>query len=100
MRYEERPNGITSSGHGLSLQCKADPPVNVSSLGHVVAVVRYPSGKFMRMQQNGMGGGPHALGFPPVGGRPEDGTYEVRWYATRQTRRLQEVARQQKTWPA
>jgi hypothetical protein len=98
MSYENRPNGITLSSHGVSLECKADPPVSVSSLGHVEAVVRNPSGEFMPMPQHGMGSTPQRLWFAPVRGRPDDGTYEVRWYATRQTSHRQEVARQQKAW--
>lgn len=101
LSYHEDPRGITSSASGVSLHCKTNPPINVSSLGHVEAVVRMPTGAFLTMPQHGMGGTPTSLGFSPTGGgRPPDGTYEVRWYATGQTRRLQELARSRITFHA
>jgi hypothetical protein len=91
--YQERSNRITS-GSSAKLVCKVEPLAEVSSLGHVEAVLRSPSGSFTRFSKSGMGVSPTGLGFAPIGGgQAERGTYEMRWYATRQGRRLQEIVR-------
>jgi hypothetical protein len=96
--YQERPSGVRTSYSSAMLQCTAVPPVNVSALGHVEAVVRLPTGRFLTMPQSGMRDGPDGIGFPPTGaGKPLPGVYEVRWYGTRQARRLQELARAKTT---
>ena len=92
--FQERPNGITSSGSSVRLVSTSKPPTEILTLGHVEAVLKAPSHSFLAVSKLAMGGGPTGIGFAPfLGGRPEAGTYEVRWYAMRQGRHLQEVTR-------
>lgn len=96
---DRQQGSIRTTASGVSLRSSGAPPVNVSTLGHVEAVVRPPGSRFVAMPQHGMGGDPNGLGFSPTGGgAPERGEYEVRWYGTRQSRRLQEVARSKTTF--
>jgi hypothetical protein len=69
------PRGVTSSAGGVQLICEGHPPVSVSELGHVEAVILLPSGHFQPFQQQGMGRGPHHLWVAPPN---EEGTYEAR----------------------
>jgi hypothetical protein len=78
-----------------TLSCETEPPVNVSALGHVEAIIRVPSGSFSRIQHDGMGGDPRSLWFhvPRVTDRPEPGDYEVRWYGTTGRHKRYEITR-------
>jgi hypothetical protein len=93
-KASEHPRGIHSQVDGLSLMCNAAPPVDVSALGDVEAVLRSPRGDYRRMPHLGMRGDSHNLGFSPgslIGW--ERGVYEVRWYGTTGRRRRYELAR-------
>jgi hypothetical protein len=97
--HDRQQGPVRTTASGVSLRSRGAPPVSVSTLGHVEAVVRLPSSRFVPMPQHGMGSDPSGLGFAPAFGRPpERGDYEVRWYGTRQSRRLQEVARSKTTF--
>jgi hypothetical protein len=98
---KESKSGMRTTAKSISLLGNADPPVNVSSLGHVEAVVRLPSGVFQRMAQHGMGAGPHTLTFQVAANSmaPPPGTYEVRWYGTTARRKRYEIARSRYTVP-
>ncbi len=91
---EPRP-GILSTASTVILRCTGVPPVSVSALGHVEAVIRLPSGDFRRMPQHGMGSDEHTLTFSATGGggAPPPGKYEVRWYGTTAGRKRYEIAR-------
>jgi hypothetical protein len=96
---DEQRGGARLTANGVALINFTDQPVNVGVLGHVEAVIRLPDGTFSWMAQSGMGGGPNSLTWPRIG-PPQQGRYEVRWYATRQTPRLQEVARSRAAFDA
>jgi len=84
-------SGLRTSGSGISLVCKSSPPVHVSALGHVEAVVRVPDGSLTRRSKQGMAGHDHALGFSI--GSPAGGSCEVRWYVTTSRRKRYEITR-------
>jgi hypothetical protein len=94
---EDHP-GFHSRVDGLSLRCNSAPPINVSVLGDVEAVLRSPRDEYRRMPHHGMRGDSHILGFSPgslIGW--ERGTYEVRWYGTTGRRTRYEIARSKYT---
>jgi hypothetical protein len=94
--YSKEPTpGFRMTATSVALLCDAEPPVSVSALGHVEAVVRLPSGAFLRMAQHGMGGDSHNLWFHATGSTapPPPGTYEVRWYGTTARRKRYEITR-------
>jgi hypothetical protein len=90
---EDRP-GVHSRVDGLHLRCDTAPPINVSALGDIEAVLRSPRDEYRRMPHRGMGGDAHVMGFSPGGLVGwERGIYEVRWYGTTSRRRRYEIAR-------
>ena len=93
-KASEHPPGIHSRVDGLSLICDTAPPINVSALGDVEAVLRSPRGEYRKIPHHGMRGDSNSLGFSPgslIGW--ERGVYEVRWYGTTGRRRRYELAR-------
>jgi hypothetical protein len=79
---------------GLNLICDTVPPISVSALGDVEAILRSPRREYRKMPHRGMGGDSHVLGFSPGGLIGwERGVYEVRWYGTTSRRRRYEIAR-------
>lgn len=95
------PQGVVTKRNGVQLVCVSNPPVDVTTLGYVDAVVRLPSGEFRLMPQHGMGplrktrNTANGLWFPPVGlmhGPIPGGKYAVRWYGTTTRRKRFEVA--------
>jgi hypothetical protein len=98
MIYRET-GSVMSTGSSVSMECTVTPPVLLSALGHVEAVIRYPDGTLLERGQEAMRSTEYAIGFAPTGGgRPQTGTYEIRWYGTSRTRRLREIARSRYTF--
>jgi hypothetical protein len=98
MIYRER-GSVVSTRSSVSMECKVTPPVLLSALGHVEAVTRYPDGTLLERGQEAMRSTEYGIGFAPTGGgRPQTGTYEIRWYGTSGTRRLREIARSRYTF--
>ncbi len=94
-KTEHQSGAATIRANGVSLICCGRPPVSISTLGHVEAVVRLPSGRIRQMSQEGMGDAGTTLWFAPAlkAGPLTPGTYEVRWYGTTARRRRYEIAR-------
>jgi hypothetical protein len=93
-KASERLPGVHTRIDGLNLICDVAPPISVSALGDVEAVLRSPRGEYRRMPHRGMSGDSHVLGFSPGGLIGwEHGVYEVRWYGTTTRRRRYEIAR-------
>lgn len=67
MIYRET-GSVVSSGSSVSMECKVTPPVLLSALGHVEAVVRYPDGTLLERGQEAMGSTEYGIGFAPTGG--------------------------------
>jgi hypothetical protein len=96
LRETQQSGGVSVRVNGVSLICRGRPPVSVSTLGHVEAVVRPPNGRIRQMPQEGMGGDAGTtLWFAPAleAGPFTPGPYEVRWYGTTARRRRYEIAR-------
>jgi hypothetical protein len=91
LRRETSPPGITTTVKGAHLLCRAQPPVRVSALGHVQAIMREPDARYSHRGQPGMGGGDFGLAF--ILDDIQTGVYEVRWYGTTARRRQYEIAR-------
>jgi hypothetical protein len=94
---------VTRSTVGLF--CTGKPPVDVSLLGHVEAIVKLPSGNYYTMAQDGMGPTGDGLWFwvpapNGLGGPPAPGNYEVRWYGTTPKRKQYEITRSRFAVPA
>jgi hypothetical protein len=107
---KETPSpAVTTTRNDVRLVCVTDPPIDVTTLGYVDAVVRLPTGEWRRMPQNGLGPiyvtpGPNSPTngwyFQPVGspsGPFPPGGYEVRWYGTTARGWRFEIARSRHT---
>jgi hypothetical protein len=84
--------------HGaVELVCRTETPVGVDRLGATECIVRRPSGAFQATDE--LGARHHPYGAVARVDQPrEAGTYEARFYATENKRRLHEVARVKRTF--
>jgi hypothetical protein len=81
----------------VELLCRTNVPVGVDRLGATECIIRRPSGVFQVTDE--LHPRQHPYGAIAHVDRPcEAGTYEARFYATEQTRRIHEVARVKRTF--